>query len=399
MKLLTLSRNGFALSPASERFDLSLPAIGALHAEGRVRGDFDAVDLIEVSGNLGASQFAFDATVDVGGERAHIGLTAALQQLDLSPFVNDGAATEQPTQASESGDIELGTAIDMLDNVDADLLITASRILGAPVDLDAVEIKATITSGNVELHSLAANVLGGNVIVAGSFDNASECPEINLIARGRDFDPATLNERLGGHVDAVNLDISSCGRTLFAHRDSLRAEIGIMGGRMSLGDEPFPLAADSVQLNTEPGERSRVRLVGKIAGESINATLVAGSLEALMGPDTWPINLDARGAGGQLKLGGHAGFASGNAVLDALVEFEAPRIGTLHSWTAVSPEATIPLRAETRLRFDRSTLVAEAIALSLCWKQTCAASIGTSRRRMGRRERNRRRHSISASRN
>ena len=320
----------------SEHFDLSLPAIGALHAEGQVRGDFEAVELIEVSGNLGASQFMFDATVNVGEERPHVGLTAALQQLDLSPFVDDGAATEQQTQASESGDIELGTAIDILGSVDADLLITASHILGAPVDLDAVEIKATITSGNVELHSLAANVLGGKVVVAGSFDNASECPEVNLTARGRDFDPATLNERLGGHIEAVKLDISSCGRSLFAHRDSLHAKAELSGSRLSLDDDPFPL----------------------------DATVTVGSLQALLNPGTWPIELDARAAGSKILLKGQAKIVAGQPALDATVEFEVPRIGLLQPWASVAPGAELPLHMATRLHLDASRFVADAIALS-----------------------------------
>jgi len=194
----------------SKAFGLSLPAIGALHAEGRVRGDFETVELLEVSGKLGKSQFTFDATVDAGGERLHVGLTAALQQLDFTPFVDDGAATVQPTQTSDLRDIDLGTTIDMLGNLDADLAITAARILGTPIDLDAVEIKAAITNGNVELHSLAANVLGGDIAVSGSFDSQSECPDLKLIARGSEFDLTTLNaaltinERLGGLVESVN---------------------------------------------------------------------------------------------------------------------------------------------------------------------------------------------------
>ena len=320
----------------SERFGLSLPAIGALHAEGRIRGDYDAVELIEFSGDLGANQLTFDATVDFGGERTHVGLTAALQQLDLTPFVDDGAATTQPTQASELRDIDLGTTIDMLGNVDADLLITVSRILGAPVDLDAVEIKATITSGNVELHSLATNVLGGNVAVSGSFDSQSECPDLKLLARGREFDLATFSERLGGHVDAVNLEISSCGRSLFAHRDSLHAKAELLGGRLSLDDVPFPL----------------------------DATLTVGSLQALLNPGTWPIELEAHAAGSKFQLKGQAGVAAGQPILNAAVKFDAPRIGLLHPWTSIASDAELPLRITSRLHLDESRLVANAIALS-----------------------------------
>ena len=359
------------LQSLASAFDVSLPALGALRAEGRVRADVETLEFVEFTGELGNSLGSLDTAVDLSGERMHIEMTAVLEQLDLAPFLDNSPVASRPDQSAEQTDIDLRPALDVLDVFDADVQLTVRRVLGAPIEAGAIELVGKLADGVVEVQPLAADLLGGHVSIAAGFDSQSRCPELKLSASGGGLDLATLNTwlaldtPLGGRIGTVDLESSSCGTSLLRHRDSLRAEIGIMGGRMSLGDEPFPLAADSVQLNTEPGERSRVRLVGKIAGESINATLVAGSLEALMGPDTWPINLDARGAGGQLKLGGHAGFASGNAVLDALVEFEAPRIGTLHSWTAVSPEATIPLRAETRLRFDRSTLVAEAIALSL----------------------------------
>jgi len=325
-----------SMQSLSERFGLSLPAIGALHAEGQVRSDFEAVELIEFSGNLGASQFMFDAIVDAGRLPVHVGLTAALQQLDLGPFVDDGSASEQSTHASELDDVDLGTAIDMLGGIDADLLLTASSVLGVPFDLDAVEIKAAVTNGNVKLHSMAANIFGGSLLVAGSFDSATECPEINLEARGRDFEPVTLSELLGGYIDVVNLDISSCGRTLFAHRDSLHAKAELLGGRLSLGDNPLAL----------------------------DAIVTVGSMQSLPSPGTWPIELDARVAGSKIQLKGQAEIVAGQPVLDATVEFEAPRIGLLHPWTSVAADAELPLHMTTQLHFDESKLVANAIALS-----------------------------------
>jgi len=359
------------LQSLANAFDVSLPALGALRAQGRIRADVESMEFVEFTGALGNTHASLDTTVDLSGERTHIELTAVLDQLDLAPFLDNSPAANHRDKAPEQTDFDLQPVLDVLDDFDAEVQLTVRRVLGASLEAGAIELAGNLTDGVVEIQPLVADLLGSRVSIAASFDSQSQCPELKLSASGGGLDLTTLSPwldldaPLGGRIDTVNLESSSCGTNLLRHRDSLRAEIGITGGRMSLGDESFPLAADSVQLNIEPGERSRARLVGKLADEPINVTLVTGSLNALLGPDTWPINLDARGAGGRLKLGGRAGVANGNAVLDALVEFDAPRIGTLHSWTTVSPEATTPLRVETRLRIDESTVVAEAMALSL----------------------------------
>jgi len=367
---------GFAMRSSDLRsmasaFDVSLPALGALRVEGHIRADVETLELVEFAGELGNTFVSLDTTVDLSGERMHIGMTTILEQLDLVPFLDNGPVASRPDQSVEQADFDLRPTLDVLDVFDAEVQLTVRRVLGAPIEVGAIELAGKLADGVAEVQPLVADLLGGRVSIAASFDSQSQCPELKLSASSGGLDLATLNTwltldaPLSGRTNTVDLESSSCGTSLLHHRDSLRAELSITGGRMTLGDEPFPLAADSVQLSIDPGERIRAHLVGKIAGESINATLVAGSLNALMGPDTWPINIDARGAGGRLKLGGHAGLKNGNALLDALVEFEAPRIGTLRSLIAVSPEATIPLRAETTLRTDGSALVADAMKLSL----------------------------------
>jgi len=352
-------------------YDVSLPEVGALRAEGRIRSDFKVLDLIEVAGELGESRFAFDASADSTSERTHVVLTTTLEQLDLAPFLVDDNEAQRPDQSVGQGDIDLSTMIDALDAIDADVQLTVRHVLGAPLDLDTIEVKASLADSVVVVESLAADVLGGRVNVSGTFNGGSECPELNLLLHGHYFDLATLNawlpldERLGGNADAVILESSSCGHSLFSHRDSLRAELELAGGRASVGGKPFPLVVEQLDLSIVPSERSRARLKGQLADERIQATLAIGSLEALLGPDAWPIEFEARGAGGSVKLGGQAGIVPEHIVLAALVEFEAPHIGTLHPWTAGSPDVDLPLRAKAALRLDESSIVADAIAVSL----------------------------------
>ena len=175
----------------------------------------------------------------------------------------------------------------------------------------------------------------------------------------------TLDKPIGGRTDAVELKTTSCGDSLLAHRNSLRAELDLADWRISFGDNLLPLSADQLHVNIAFNERGNARLTGKLAQEQVRATLAIGSLASLLDADPWPIEFDAQGAGGHLQLKGRAGIMPGQVMLDAQVDFEAQKIGSLHPWTAGPPDATLPLRASTRFLFDESNFIADAIALSL----------------------------------
>ncbi len=352
-------------------FGVDLPAVGALQAAGEIQSDFEIIELAEVAGSLGASHFAFDTILDLTGERPQAELTATIEQLDLVPFLEEDPAPHNPDQNAEPHDMDLRPVLGVLDAIDANAQLTIMRVLGAPLEINGIEITADLAGGAVELQSLTGSVLGGRVSIAGRFDSQSACPELELLAQGNELDLAGINawlaldEPLGGSVTSVDLQSSSCGQSVLQHRDSLRAELDLAGGRGALGDNPVPLIADRLHLAIEPGKRSRVRLSGKVADEPFQATLAAGSLDAMLGPNPWPIEVEARGAGSRLQLNGKAGLRPDQPTLDAQIEFEAPQVGSLHSWAGLSPDATLPLRATMRLRLDKSNLAADAVVLSL----------------------------------
>ena len=103
-----------------------------------------------------------------------------------------------------------------------------------------------------------------------------------------------------------------------------------MGGRDD--GEALPVAVDHLTVAAAPGERSRSSVVGRLMGERLEVTLAAGTLEALLGTDAWPLDIDARGGGGRLQVNGRARMVPEQMLADAPVAFDAAAfgIGGLH---------------------------------------------------------------------
>lgn len=358
------------LQSLSSAFGFDLPSLGALRTEGRIRANPEAIEFMNWSGELGESLISSNASVNLASSRPHIELAAILQQLDLTPFLDRSSTAQAAATDNDPADIDLQPALDILGDFDADVQLSIQHVLGAPIPIDAIEGNFMLADGVVDVRPLTADIFGEQFSIDGSIDSRSACPELQLRVRASELDLAmvsrivTLDVPVGGQVAAMNLETTSCGNQLFAHRDSLRAEAELLGGAISIDGNPMPLAVEQLHTSIAYGERGRVRLVGELAGEYVEATLAVGSMEALLGPDTWPIDFDLQGAGGRLLLDGRAGPLSDQFVLDAPAQFHAPRIGTLHTWTTGPADANIPLRATSQLHFNESRLVADSIAIT-----------------------------------
>jgi uncharacterized protein involved in outer membrane biogenesis len=357
------------LRSLSSAFDVDLPALGALRAEGRIRANLEAVEVVDSLVELGESRISVDASADLTGERPYVELTAMLQQLDLAPFLDNSLAVQATAGDEEPADIDLRPVLDVLGEFDADLQVGIQRVLGTPIQLGIIEGRVKLADGIVDVRPLTMEISGAELSIDGRFDSGSACPELQFRARASELDLAvanqllTLDEPVGGHVVSIGLETTSCGSQLFAHRDSLRAEAEILGGGISIGGNPLPLAVEQMHTSITYGERGRVRLVGELAGEPVQATLAVGSLEALLGQNTWPVEFDLQGAGARLLLDGRAGPLTDQFVMDAALQFDVPQIGTLHTWTTGPADAILPFRATSQLHFDENNYMADSIEI------------------------------------
>ena len=341
----------------AKTFDIELPDVGSMGVRGSLRGGVETIALVDFEGYLGTSRFEFNTALNIAGERPHAELTAMLDPLDVSPFLDTYPDPRQTGPSPDVGDVDFSAVLDGLDIIDADLQVDIREVLGLPIEVSDIQLRGQLRDGVVALQSLGAQVLGGQAAIDGSLDSRAECPELELRARLSDLEFTT--EALGGHAGKVNVETSSCGRSLYAHRKSLLASAEIFETRAQLGGEPVPLSAKRLDLSIKPGQHSRARFVGELANEDVEATLTVGSLEALLGRDSWPIRLDARGSGSHMRLDGHARLVPKLLLANAQVRFDAPAFGTLHTWTGAATNALVPLSAETRLSFDHSRIVAD----------------------------------------
>ena len=350
---------------------IDLPNLGELDARGNLRVDRKTIDLSGLTGTLGNSDFAVDASVNFAEERPRITLAVASDRFDIEPLLVSESVARVPAPVAADADVDLGAALDALKLFDAHFDVTVNEVLGLPLDVTSIRLVAATLDGQVELETLTAEVLGGSASLTGKLNSRIECPEFELEARASELDLAALNplleleQPLGGGAHAVSLNATSCGSSLFAHRDALRAHAEFAKVQISLGGEILPLTVSNSTISIEPGERGHGRLTGTFMGERINAALAVGSLEALLGTDTWPLDVDVRGAGSRLQANGRSRLVPGQLLVETRVRLNAPTVGTLHAWTGLAADAGLPLSGETRLRVDASEIVADNIAITL----------------------------------
>ncbi len=352
-------------------FELAAPDLGALRFEAQLRGDPASAELEVHDARLGDSRFLLDATLDRSGDRPRATLAAVFELLDVAPLLAAETELEHPGEKSGIPDADLRPFIAALDIIDAEFELAASRITGLPMDLEETEISGNLSDGNLELRSIAADTLGGQLTGSGRFDGGADCPTLNVSARAVDIDLSTLDPlvpaeaHIDGHAASVTLEAATCGNTVHEHRDSLQARLELRDGSASYDGRPIPLAARQSQLLVTPGERIRAKLTGELDGVAVQATLLAGTPDDLWYGEAWPLDLTIDSEGGRLNLHGIAATASDQPYFDGSLQLDTPNFGSLHDWIGTAPDASMPLHGSSRLRVDRSTFAADRIAVSL----------------------------------
>jgi uncharacterized protein involved in outer membrane biogenesis len=357
------------LADAVEPFGFELPPVGPLRMEVAVVSDLQHVALRSGAGELGGSQFEFDARIDNAADRPKVRLTGRVPQLDLAPFLSNGppAPTDDPF---ELPDADLSPVIRMLEAVDIELELAVLHVSGLPVEVEAVSVAGNLAAGKADVRLLEAAAFGGRLSGTGSFDSNADCPTLTVSLGAEAIALSTLDSlmppdvRIGGGVESISLEASSCGPSVHAHRDSLAARAELRGGAASYNDTTIPLAAEYLAVSVDPGEPSRGQFEGTLSGVPVTARASAGSVDAVRSGSTWPIELNVNGAGSRLSWNGQGSVSRANSFIEGSLALDAPRAGSLHGWMNLSPEAQLPLHATAQLRLDAAALVAESLAVS-----------------------------------
>ena len=351
-------------------FGFAVADTGGLGVEGQLRTDFDSAEITGVSGALGRSRFRASGTAQATDDRVRVAISLLLQQLDLAPFLASDVQQPAATSGSDDDDIDLGEFLELMKSVDAELQLEVDDVLGLPFEVRSGEVDARLAGGLLEVSSATAEILGGRVALGGRLDGREACPSLEWKVDVRNVDLAGLRQSnlleipVGGQVAAASASAGSCGRTLSQHLDRLVATTTANGIRLTSDGAPS-IDIGRFEAGLEPGEPTRASAQATIEGEAVHVTLVAGSLQALLADEAWPLELAARGAGGRLRLDGQARFPEGGVAADVTAEFSADAVGSLHRWIDVAADARLPLNARSRLVVDGPGLVARDVAVTL----------------------------------
>ena len=345
--------------------DIELPRLGELNAKAEFRAEGGRVGIVGLDGTLGQSRFdAFDASLVTGGDRPALTLRGAAGVIDTGPFMPEGAG-------NRSGDVDLSKLVGMLGRIDADAEVAVNRIAGLPLPIGGVNLDATLSDSLLTIDRL--DFSSGNTALNASarFDATRDCPALDMSASFADFntglfdDVLSVPETLDINADNVSIEASSCGLLLSEHLQSLQATVATNDSVVSLGEAIPPVAIDSASFRVQPGKRSRFSGSGRFKGDQVRLDIAAGSLQELLGTESWPLDADASSAGASAAVRGRAQFTEAGPSLRVNVDLSAERAGALGSFLPIDPESELPVMFAASVSLDDTSLVGRDIEASV----------------------------------
>lgn len=233
---LAVNASGEDLSALSPLVGAALPAIGPYTLSGDVTIAGDSIAFSGLAAELGESDVAGAATLDLGGERPRLTADLASKTLDLAdlqpgsgPGTQDAGSSPAATQTDADGgagdgrifsDSPLG--LEALSALDGKLTLSAAEARLSPrVFVNDLRLTAALENGRLVVEPLQAQLAEGDLTGRAVVD-AGQSParlELRLDGAAMDFGAllrkAEVSEQVGGALDA-EVDLRSQG-------DSLRA--------------------------------------------------------------------------------------------------------------------------------------------------------------------------------
>jgi len=258
--------------------------------------------------------------------------------------------------ASAEGRGAAAALLDTLETFDTDLKLSLERLSGAGPPLEDVKIELKIAGGALDFPisltaagvplegTLGLDRRGGKPHAA--FDLGTPGP-FRVDELGAYLAPE-LN--LQGDFQELRVDVEGSGESPREFLVSLRADLVARGADLTYGFEPrVPVGVERIEVTLEERGPFTVRARAELLGEALSLDLSAGTMEALLGGEGWPLRLEATGAGADIELEGEVrgSLVLGTGEADLQLRVEGERLSRLEPWLGALPvaDASYALRA------------------------------------------------------
>lgn len=270
---VAVSAAGDSLAALGPLLGAALPALGPFNLSSNVKIDDQLFDLSGIVLTVGDSDVTGNATLALAGERPALKAALVSKRLDLADFTGGGSVG-----AAEAGDAAGGgparvfpdtpLPLEALRAADAEVKLSAERLVVGGIVLEAVEAPLVLRGGNLTVDPLAATLAGGALggrlaLAAGQAE-----PQAALTLKGSDIDfgellrQAEVSDEVGGALE-LELDLKGQGASphaiaagLDGHLQAVSLDGTIDNGLLrifsaGLGDITGPLFGGSERTRLE----------------------------------------------------------------------------------------------------------------------------------------------------
>ncbi len=359
-------------------FQTRLPAVGVARISGDIKYASGKVAMDNLSGVMGKTTLNGSLGLDYSGERPRVSGELALPVLDMRPFMTGKPATqdEPPKDLAQMyrDFVKATFSLSDLNSADADLTLRVGRLIGFPGAVHDAILQVKLERGRLALpvQAIVADVkLSGGVTA----DASVMPPRFRLSLGTHDSDMGNLAELLlgvhdvKGRLGRFDLRVAARGDRGPELMQSLDVQLQVKNGELAYGSQadahPVRFTLDDLEIELPAGKALRGEAHGSLLGRNFSATLMSGSLIAIMQESNTPVDFEL--LAGSAKLAVHAVLRPPAVSAGSSVAFElsAPHSGEIASWLDLKPgvDAPIDVHGNCRTHEDRWHLADFALQL------------------------------------
>jgi AsmA family protein len=311
-----------------------------------------AVQVTNLRGRLGESEFAGQLLLSFAAARARLGGAVNVSTLDLRPFL-----AAPPSSLDDAGppDLELRRLVAL----DADVELTVERWLGLDVEVRDAQLAWRAEARGVHVPMRAT--LNGLPLSGGlEVDTAVPTPTVTFRLGA---DDATLGSKtpgagavagLQGTVGRARLRLHGRGDTVAAVSRDFDLSLALTAARLRWVDpqraEPIAVSIDQLDLAAVSGARLTGHARGRVQQQPATLRVRGGTVPQLLVEHLLPLELDLTWAQSRLQMAGSVALPGSTDDTALRIDFHAPRAGDLSPWLKVAPQSLLPVAARGRLR-------------------------------------------------
>ena len=333
---------------------VSLPAAGKFDLSADVSSDGD----VHAAGNLkiqmGTNRLTGSVRWEDKAPRPFLTAKLSSDRFTLGRLLDTAAKPSSKT--GDTGLLDRPIKLNGLKDFDAKLDLIVKRVANSPVPVE--NVRSTVTLANGELSApFRASLAGAPVDGQIQLHRDKDFPAVSLKARigpidvGQTFTQLELPVKIAGTADAIDLDVSSTGKTLRALGGQATATLQIKPADLNytaeIADQKIDIQIESAKLVVRKDQPLTGTFNGTFRGAAFNAEASIANLMGIRKANTHlPVRVAIQTEDLQFKTEGTIARPFKKNEFDLEYELAGTEIEGLDPLA----DFTIPLRGEFRAR-------------------------------------------------